>query len=149
MALRDTGRQVTILVARLCLAAIFLYSGYQNLFQIQDTAATLADKGYPAATVLALVAVAAKLLGGAAVALGAYTSLGCLALILFLVPATYSFHLLSALASARAGARAGDFMQTAQTLENLGLIAGLLLLWILGPGAASVDRLVRKKVGRG
>lgn len=141
MALRDAGRAAVILVARLSLAAIFLYAGWKGLFRIEDTASTLTGKGVPAGTVLAILAAAAGLLGGAALALGAYTSLGCVALLLFLIHTTYSFHL--------PGARSGDFSQTVQTLKNGGLMAGLMLLWILGPGAASVDRVVRKKVGRG
>ena len=141
MPFGDFGRHVGLLVARCSLAGIFLFSGYKNIGRIDLIAADLAQKGYPYAKVMAIVAALAALGGGVSLVLGMFTSLGCAALVLFLVPTTVSFHLHEALR--------GDTGQLIQTLKNLGLLGGLLALLGTGPGALSVDRRVFGRRRRG
>lgn len=125
------GRSITLLVARCALAAIFLYTGWEALFGLSGVAHQLAAKGYPAPKVFAVLAAMAQLLGAISLILGALTPLGCLALALFLVPATWSYHLRPALD--------GDRSQIIATLKNVAILGGLLALWQSGPGSISVD----------
>jgi putative oxidoreductase len=130
---RGAFKNLVLLLARVLLSSTFLYTGARNLIGVERVASRLSGAGYPLPTVLAVLAALALLAGGIAVLLGVLTSLGVLALILFLVPTTYSFHLKPALG--------GDVGQAIQTFKNLGVAGGLLLLWVTGPGAWSVDRL--------
>ena len=132
MASGDFGRGLGLLLARWCLAGIFLYAGYKNIGRIDETAVTLAAKGYPAPKVLAIVAALAALGGGASLVLGMFTRMGCVALICFLIPTTWTFHAKQALG--------GDPGQAIEALQNLGLIGGLLALIGIGPGGWSLDR---------
>jgi putative oxidoreductase len=131
LAAMASGRSFGLLVARIALSGIFLYTGFENVQRIGETAAQLAKLGYPVAHVLAVLASIAELGGGISILLGALTPLGCLALILFLLPTTYSFHV--------PGMLEGNPMQTIETLKNLGLIGGLIVLLFSGPGRYSVD----------
>jgi len=131
MALGELSRGLGLLLARWCLAGIFLYAGYKNIGRVDQTAVQLAAKAYPAPKVLAIIAALAALGGGASLVLGMFTRMGCVALVLFLLPTTWSFHAQEALR--------GDVGQTLQALKNLGLVGGLLALFGAGPGALSVD----------
>lgn len=137
MALRDTGRALGLLVARCSLGALFLYTGARAILDFGSFAERIGNAGYPAEKVVAALAVVAQVAGGISVVLGALTPLGCLALVLFLLPTTYSFHL--------PGLRAGDVRETIQTLKNLALVGGLISLWFAGPGPLSVDRQLLKR----
>lgn len=125
------GRSLALLLARLGLCAIFLFSGFHNIQHTGETAGQLASWGYPVPNILAIVAAIAELAGGISVLLGALTPLGCIALILFLLPTTYSYHL--------PGLLKGDGMEAINFLKNLGLIGGLIALMFSGPGRFSVD----------
>ncbi len=136
------GRSIGLLFARCALAALFLYTGWENLFHLSGVAADLAAKGYPAPKIFAVVATAAQLLGGLSLILGALTPVGCLALILFLIPTTWSFHLAPAIHASGAGQRS----QMISVLKNLGIMGGLIALYFAGPGALSVDaRWLRRR----
>ncbi|MBI4511165.1 MAG: DoxX family protein [Deltaproteobacteria bacterium] len=132
MAFRDSARSFLLLLARLCVAAVFLYTGYRNIGKIDATAGRLAELHYPVPKIMAIVAVLAELGGGLSLAFGAFMRAGCLALILFLLPTTYSFHV--------PGMLAGDSMQAIQALKNLAMIGGILALSFAGPGGWSWDR---------
>jgi putative oxidoreductase len=136
------GRSLALLFLRLALGALFLYTGYQAARSLGDTTAMLASKSYPAPKVMAILAMVAQLAGGASLVLGALTPLGCIALILFLALATYSFHLSAALA--------GNQGQIIETIKNLSLIGALWTLLAVGPGRFSVDgRVMRGVAGTG
>lgn len=132
----DAGRGVGLLLARICLAALFLWSGFHNVQHTGETAVKLAGMGYPAPEILAIIAAAAELGGGLSLLLGILTPLGCLSLILFLLPTTYSFHLPQALQ--------GNPEQVAATLKNMALVGGLIALMFSGSGRFSFDGRVTK-----
>jgi putative oxidoreductase len=125
------GRSFGLLLARVGLAAIFLYTGFNAIQITGQTAEKLATFGYPVPNILAIVAAIAQLAGGVSILLGALTPLGCIALILFLLPVTYSFHL--------PGLLQGDSGETINALKNLGLVGGLVALLFTGPGRFSID----------
>jgi putative oxidoreductase len=120
-----------LLLARIGLCGIFLLSGFHNIQHTGETAVQLAAWGYPVPNILAIVAAIAELAGGISLLLGALTPLGCIALILFLLPVTYSYHL--------PGLLKGDQMETINVLKNLALVGGLIALLFSGPGRFSVD----------
>lgn len=132
----DPGRGVGLLIARFCLAALFWYAGLGAIQSTAATAADLARMGYPVPTVMAWVAAVAQLGGAASLTLGFLTPLGCIALILFLLPTTYSFHL--------PGALAHDSREVIATGKNLAIIGGLVALLFTGPGRFSLDARVMK-----
>ena len=132
----DSGRGVGLLIARLCLASIFSYTGLSEIRHVPETAAYLAPMGYPLPTVMAWVAVLAQIGGALSLILGALTPLGCIALILFLLPTTYTFHL--------PGLLHGNPEEAINTLKNLGLVGGLVALLLSGPGRFSIDRRMLK-----
>ena len=127
----DAPRSVGLVIARVCMAALFIYTGASSIQHPGHTAESLAAMGYPAPTVLAVIAAVAQLAGGVSLVLGLLTPLGCIALILFLLPTTYSFHV--------PGLLKGDPRQTIDTLKNLALIGGLIALLFTGPGRFSID----------
>src|SRR5262245_38233033 len=132
----ESGRGVGLLLARLCLAAVFLYTGITEIQETGEIAGMLAAHGYPIPVVMAWGAAIAEIAGGVSLALGLLTPLGCLALILFLLPTTYTFHL--------PGLLKGDPGQTVDTLKNLGLVGGLIALMFSGPGRFSIDAKIMK-----
>ena len=134
------GRSLGLLLARIGLAAIFLYTGFNNVQHTGETAEKLVQWGYPAPNILAIVAAIAELGGGLSVLLGALTPLGCIALILFLLPTTYSFHLREVLQ--------GNQGELLNVLKNLGLLGGLIALLFAGAGRFSIDgRIMRSRQG--
>jgi putative oxidoreductase len=120
------------LVARVLLAAIFAWSGWQKLTTTGRAAAAIAGRGLPYATALAYAAGALEIVGALLLVLGLRARAMALALAAYVVVATWLFHLHPAMR--------GDAAQTIHLLKNAGLIGGLLLLSLHGPGTASVDR---------
>ncbi|HET9598105.1 MAG TPA: DoxX family protein [Anaeromyxobacteraceae bacterium] len=120
------------LVARVLLAAIFAWSGWQKLTVTGRAAAAITGRGLPYATALAYAACALELVGALMLVLGIRARAVALALAAYVVVASWLFHLHPALR--------GDAAQTVQLLKNAGLIGGLVLLSLHGPGTASVDR---------
>jgi uncharacterized membrane protein YphA (DoxX/SURF4 family) len=128
---REAGRAVGLLIARICIASLFLYTGIGTFLHVGETEDMVAAMGYPAPHLLGILAAVAQTAGGVSLLFGALTPLGCIALILFLLPTTYSFHL--------PGMLKGDPRQAVDTLKNLGLVGGLIALLFVGPGRFSVD----------
>jgi len=136
MNLREPALSILLLAGRVCLSGIFLFAGVRHVAHPAAMVARLAAVGYPMPMPMAVVAALALVLGGLSLMTGLFTRLGCLALVLFLVPTTLTFHLPAALH--------GNVGQGIQALKNLALAGGLLALWAAGPGRLSVDRLRRK-----
>jgi putative oxidoreductase len=133
--LRREGADAALLVGRLCLAAIFLWSGLGKIGGFGGFAGMLAGQGLPAPTVAALAAVVLEAGGAALVTLGLLTRLAAAGLILFTIAATLIAHDFWALEGPERQ------MQQIQFMKNLGLIGGFLLLIGSGPGRFSLDAL--------
>jgi putative oxidoreductase len=132
---RSEGADAALLVGRLCLAAIFLWSGLGKIGGFGGFAGMLANQGLPAPTIAALVAVALETGGAALVILGLLTRLAAAGLILFTIAATLIAHDFWTLEGPERS------MQQIQFMKNLGLIGGFLLLIGSGPGRFSLDAL--------
>ena len=120
------------LVARVLLSGIFAYAGWQKLAATGRAAASITGRGLPYATKLAYAAGALELAGALLLVLGLKARAAAVLLALYVVAASWLFHLYPALR--------GDNGQMLHLLKNAGLVGGLVLLALHGPGTASVDR---------
>jgi uncharacterized membrane protein YphA (DoxX/SURF4 family) len=113
------------LIARLCLAAVFLYSGVDKLWHWRSSIEEVKSDGLPWPTAFAGATVFTQLVGGFMVATGFFAWLGALLLAGFTVAATLVGH--------RFWLRRGsEFAHELTTsLEHVAIVGGLLLLSVL------------------
>src|SRR5882757_777510 len=118
-----------LLLARVCIAPLFLYSGVGKVLAFGATAARLYGGADGLGQFLAGGAVALELGCGVALLLGLYARYAAIALILFTIAATIMFH------NFWASPEAQVTMQTINFLKNVGLIGALSLIAALGAGS--------------
>ncbi len=118
-----------LLVSRILLSWIFLYSGARKVFAFQQTEAFMTGAGMHMAALFLVLAILFEIGGGLSVLLGYYPRLGALALILFLIPTTLVFH--------RDFAVAG---QSTQFIKNVAIIGGLFAILAAGGGEYSLRK---------
>ena len=106
--------------ARIMLAAIFLWTGYDKLVDVENAAGDIAEIGLPLPTLLAVAAGLVELVCGALLALGRRTAWAAAGLLLFLVPVTALME-----NPLRADA---DFGAVIDFLKNLAILGGLLMV---------------------
>lgn len=113
------------LIARLFLAAVFLYSGVDKLWHWRSSIEEVKGDGLPWPAVFAGATVLTQLVGGCLVAIGLLAWLGALLLAGFTVAATLLGH--------RFWLRRGaEFRHEVTTsLEHVAIVGGLLLLGLL------------------
>ena len=114
-----------LLVARLTLAALFLPAGMQKLLHMDQFVAVIAQYNFfgyalPHPKFFAGIAVVVQLGGGIMLTLGLFTRWAALALIAFLIVATW--------------------VSQADLQRNLAIAAGLLALSVAGGGMMGLDR---------
>lgn len=126
-----------LLLARVCIAPLFLYSGVGKVLAFGATAGRLYGGADGLGQFLAGGAIAVELGCGVALLLGLYTRYAAIALILFTIVATVMFH------NFWAAPEATVTVQTINFLKNLGLIGALALIAALGAGPVSVDGALR------
>jgi putative oxidoreductase len=132
-----------ILGARLCLAAVFLYSGVDKLIGWPGAVAEAAALGLPWPAVAMALTIAAQLAGGLSVLFGMYARAGAALLLAFTVAATLFAHWPGGLAAEELR------RQLTVSLEHLAIVGGFIALLAVGPGEISMDawRLRRMKSG--
>jgi uncharacterized membrane protein YphA (DoxX/SURF4 family) len=113
------------LIARLCLAAVFLYSGVDKLWHWRSSVEEVKGDGLPWPAVFAGATVFTQLVGGSLVAIGLLAWLGALLLAGFTVAATLLGHRFWL----RHGAEFRHELTT--SLEHVAIVGGLLLLCLL------------------
>jgi uncharacterized membrane protein YphA (DoxX/SURF4 family) len=113
------------LIARLCLAAVFLYSGVDKLTHWRASIEEVRSDGLPWPAAFAGATVFTQLVGGCLVATGFFAWLGALLLAGFTVAATLVGH--------RFWLRRGsEFTHELTTsLEHVAIVGGLVLLCLL------------------
>lgn len=79
-------------IGRFLLGAAFVVFGLRNISGIPRLTEAMEKKGVPQARALMTIGVGIQIVGGLMVALGIFPWLGALALIAFLLLATYLFH---------------------------------------------------------
>lgn len=116
-----------ILAARILLAQIFLLAGLGKL-----GAGYAATQGYMAAMgvpgILLPLVIALEIGGGLALIVGLLTRWAALGLALFCLASAAIFH-----------TNFAEQMQMIMFMKNLAMAGGLLLLYVHGPGAWSID----------
>jgi len=121
------------LIARVLLALMFILAGISKLTGLEGTSAYIASAGLPLPAVLALATGLLELIGGIALAVGFHARIAALALALFTLLATVLFHKFWAAPADQA------FVQQLMFMKNLAVAGGLLFVFSLGAGPASID----------
>lgn len=123
----QTNRYIP-LVARICLAVIFVQTGFAKVLNFGGTQQQIAEAGLPLAGLVTLFTIVFEIAGGTSLILGYKARVGAVLLLIFLIPATLVFHnpIL-------------DSSQSIQFMKNLAIIGGLLMVVGNGPGPISLD----------
>lgn len=121
------------LIGRLLLAALFLPAGIGKIGGFSGTVGYIASAGLPLPELAAAVAIAVEVGGALALILGFGTRWAALALALFTLVATVSFHNFWAVPAEQA------MMQQLMFSKNIAVVGGLLVLSAFGAGALSMD----------
>lgn len=122
------SNNIILLVARILIAFIFVFSGVQKFMSLGGTAGYIASVGLPFATLLAIGAALLETLGGIAILVGFRTREAAWALAAFTLVAGFLFHYQPA-----------DQMQMINFMKNVAIAGGFLALGQIGAGALSVD----------
>jgi len=122
-----------LLVGRIALVVLFLFSGYGKLTGLDGTAAYVAAKGLPAPQVLGAVSGVVEIVAAALIIAGWQTRYAAVVLALFTLVATPIFHDYWNLAPPQ---RMGQYLNF---WKNVAMFGGLLVLAGSGAGALSLD----------
>jgi putative oxidoreductase len=123
-----------MLIGRILLVLIFLYSGITKIEDFGGTAQYMASHGMPYANFFLVGAIFFELVGSATVILGYFARFGALLLLIFLIPTTLIFH-----------SNLTDQMQFLMFMKNVSMFGGCLILLASGAGRFSLDSLLRSK----
>jgi putative oxidoreductase len=123
-----------MLIGRILLVLIFLYSGITKIEDFGGTAQYMASHGMPYANFFLVGAIFFELVGSATVILGYFARFGALLLLIFLIPTTLIFH-----------SNLTDPMQFLMFMKNVSMFGGCLVLLASGAGRFSLDSLLRSK----
>lgn len=121
------------LAGRIFLTLIFVSSGVGKIFQWDGTAAYMVAQGMPLVPYFLFGAIVLELAGGLSVMLGFKARLGAVALLVFLLPATFIFHAFWALPEAE------QQIQMIMFMKNLAIMGGLLMIVGRGAGPFALD----------
>jgi putative oxidoreductase len=123
-----------LLLGRMLLVSIFIYSGVAKLLGVTATATYIASKGLPFPQVLAVAAGVIEAGGGLMILVGWYTRFAAVVLAVFTLAALFLFHDFWNLPPG------GERMaQMVHAWKNLSIIGGLLVLAGAGAGKWSTD----------
>lgn len=129
----NTLKTPLLLIGRILLALMFILSGFGKLADIGGTAGYIASGGLPFPAVLAVIVGLLELLGGLAIVAGFQARWAALALGLFTLAASVTFHKFWAVPADQA------FVQQLMFMKNLSIAGGLFVVAALGAGALSLD----------
>ncbi len=130
-----------LLLARILLSFIFIYSGFGKLMDASGTAGMIAGAGLPAATALAYLAGLFELVTGLAVLVGFQTKIVGWALALFCVFTGIVFHGHAINVPDFPAAANGwlTVLNQIMMMKNITLAGAYILLATVGAGAYSLD----------
>lgn len=124
----DQVRRVTPLIARVALAALFIWSGVGKIVTPEATQAAISSLGVGLPLAAYWVTIILELGGGLALLAGAQARLAATALAMFSLATAFGFH--------------GDFSDQGQIvhfMKNIAISGGLLMILANGPGPWSFD----------
>jgi len=122
------------LIGRIGLAALFLWSAYGKLVQMDGNVGYMKAFGLPAADLLIWPALLVELAAGAMLLVGWKARWAAIALVLFTLPATFIFHAYWSVPADQA------FNAQIHFMKNLAIIGGLLGIVAHGSGPLALDR---------
>jgi putative oxidoreductase len=125
---------ITLLLGRLAMAAIFVPSGFNKLVSLDRFSASLANRGVAFAYALAIVGASVELFGSICIAIGFKTRYVALLMGVFTIAAAVISHRFWDVPDAASA------QQYTQFMKNTAIFGGFLLLFAAGPGRYSVDR---------
>jgi putative oxidoreductase len=122
------------LLARILLAAMFVYAGYGKIGGFEGTAGYIASKGLPLPQLAAAGTIVLEIVAGVMLVLGWKARWAALALAVFTVAATLIFHAFWDVPA--------EQFRTQQLffLKNMATVGGLLMVVAFGAGRWSIDR---------
>jgi uncharacterized membrane protein YphA (DoxX/SURF4 family) len=124
-----------ILIARILFAGIFIMSGVGHLTQASAMTQYAGSKGLPVPKLFVILTGLMIILGGISVIFGAYTRIGAMLLVLFLLPTAFIMHNFWTLK---------DPMQRindqAHFLKDIALAGGAFIIWYFGSGPFSLTQ---------
>ncbi|MBC8747083.1 putative oxidoreductase [Paraburkholderia sp. WC7.3g] len=130
----ENQKDVVVLVARILLMVLFVMFGWSKLIGFSGAVAYMTSTGAPVPALSAVIAVVMELVVGVALLVGFFTRPLALLLALYtLGTAIIGHHYWN-----MTGAMQYDNM--IHFYKNIGIIGGLLLLCVTGPGKYSFDR---------
>lgn len=132
-------RSIFMLIARLCLAGIFIFAGASKLIFFDQTQSYMASKGFTAVPLFLIGAALVELFGSLSLILGYKTRFGATILLLFLIPTTFIFHDFWNVEGA------DQVIQEIMFLKNLAIFGGLLYVVFDGAGGLSCDACWKSK----
>ena len=125
-------QNAVLLLARLLMAGIFLFAGYNKALNTEPTQQFMAHIGLPG--VVAYLVILLELGGGAALVLGAYTRIAALSLAGFCVLTAFLVHF-----------HPDDPGQMLHFMKNTCMAGGFLVLSVQGGGRFSLGHKLQLK----
>jgi putative oxidoreductase len=124
---------------RFLLALIFLVSAYGKIADWQGAINFMAEKGIPSPEVLLPIALVVEVLGSLMLIVGFKAQWAALALVVFLIPATYYFHDFWKMPQETAEENIRRQNQIVLFLKNVSIAGGLIIVAARGAGPGSID----------
>jgi putative oxidoreductase len=124
-----------ILLARICLGAIFVSSGVMKLAGLQ----AFSTRGWPAAWFFGPLGATVELIGGLLLIMGLATRYAALVMLLFMIIATFSNHRFWDYPPAELQGQRSHFF------KNLSIFGGFLVFYAIGAGRYSIDWMLRRR----
>ncbi len=121
------------LAARILLAVLFIPAGWGKITGFEGTVGYITSVGLPMPQIAAAIAILVELGGGLALLFGFGTRFAALALAIFTLVASFSFHKYWAVPAEAA------MVQQLMFFKNIAIVGGLLGLAAFGAGSLSVD----------
>jgi putative oxidoreductase len=134
----STYTDLVLLVGRVLLGGIFVFSGYFKVTAVAAFAATLERRGVPFAPVMGVIGAYVEFLGGLAIVLGIEVRYTALLMIAFVIMATLISHRFWELQGAERAA------QLTQFSKNVGIGGGFFVLHAAGGGRLALERIWRR-----
>jgi putative oxidoreductase len=131
--MNPTMINLAALVGRILLALMFVLAGVDKIGGFEGTAAYIASKGLPVASVLAGLTIVLEVVAGLALMVGYKARWAALLLAGFTLLATLIFHNYWAMPAEQ------QMVQSLMFMKNLSVTGGLLMVFALGAGGWSLD----------
>ena len=115
--------EISFLAGRLLIGGYFLFNGIVHIVQFKQMVGYTAIHGIPFPKMGVVVATVLILIGGLGVVLGVYPTISLYALVLFMVPVTFSMHAFWKITDPNERR-----IERVQFLKNMALLGAILML---------------------